>query len=45
MTRDGYCSHSVILMVLVKRTKLNKINEYYNKIKKKDYIKKIRKKA
>jgi len=31
-------------MVLVKRTKLNKINEYYNQIKKKITLKKSEKK-
>jgi len=31
MTRDGYYSHLlIILTVLIKRTKLNKIDEYYD---------------
>jgi len=36
MTCDGYCSRPLtILTVLAKRTKLNKIDQYYDHIKKK----------
>jgi len=36
MTRGGYCSHSlIILTVLAKRIKLNKIDKYYDHIEKK----------
>ena len=39
MTRGGYCSHTLtILTVLAKRTKLNKIDKYYDQIEKENKV-------